>query len=106
MDSFAVLSDNTRRKIIELLARQGELTVKAICSHFSISPPAISQHLKVLKKAKMVTVSRQAQKRIYSLDQSGIGEIEDWLSDVKSQWNARLDSLDDYVLEMKKTNRK
>ncbi|MCR4317328.1 MAG: metalloregulator ArsR/SmtB family transcription factor [Planctomycetes bacterium] len=102
MNTFAALADNNRRAIVELLAKRGEMSASAICANFSISPPAVSQHLKVLKEAKVVQMKKDAQKRLYSLDSSGIGEIEDWLKAVREKWNARLDALDSYLLDLHK----
>ncbi len=67
-----------------------------------MSPPAISQHLKVLKEAKVLHMKKEAQKRIYSLNDSGMNEMENWLLDIKNLWNKRLDNLDKYVLKIKK----
>ncbi len=53
MDMFVALSDPTRRAILELLASRGELTATDIYEQFSVSPQAISQHLKVLREAKL-----------------------------------------------------
>src|SRR6266700_7662831 len=54
MDMFVALSDPTRRAILEILASSGELSATAIYEHFSVSPQAISQHLKALREAKYV----------------------------------------------------
>ncbi|EPG67535.1 toxin-antitoxin system, antitoxin component, ArsR family [Leptospira wolffii serovar Khorat str. Khorat-H2] len=67
-----------------------------------MSPPAISQHLKILKEAKVLRMKKDAQMRIYSLDASGIGELEDWLTDIVNLWNKRLDKLERYLLKIKK----
>ena len=57
MNSFAALADNTRREIVRLVAKNGELTSTEISQNFEMSPPAISQHLKILKEAKDVKES-------------------------------------------------
>lgn len=94
MLSFTALAEPTRFQIVELLAKHGRLPASQISKRFPVSPPAISQHLKVLKEAKLVTVEVQAQQRIYALNQAGIREIDQWLSRVKAQWEARFDALD------------
>ncbi len=101
MNAFVALSDNTRRKIVRLVAVKGELTSTEISKNFKISPPAISQHLKVLKDANVLAMTKQAQKRLYRINDSGIDEIGDWLLDIKKLWNKRLDALDKYLLELK-----
>ena len=92
MDSFAALSDSTRREIVALLAdsdrRAGE-----IAAQFAASPPAISQHLKVLREARLVTVERRGRERIYSLDTDGLAAMEEWAQRMRTRWNSRLDRL-------------
>ena len=103
--AFSALADPTRFRIIEMLAMSGRMPVSRIGSHFAISPPAISQHLKLLKEANLVQVEVQAQQRIYSLNPSGISEIEDWVSKMKQMWEQRFDALDELLKEeVKKSN--
>ncbi|EKJ85050.1 DNA-binding transcriptional ArsR family regulator [Leptospira meyeri] len=101
MNAFAVLADETRRDIVRLVAKNGELTSSEISQNFQISPPAVSQHLKLLKDAKILHVKKEAQKRIYSLNQQGMKEMEDWILEVKNLWTKRLDKLDRYVIKLK-----
>src|ERR1700689_3116331 len=101
MNAFAALADDTRREIVRLVAKNGELTSTEISQNFKMSPPAISQHLKVLKEAQVLTMKKDAQKRIYSLNGSGTDEMEKWLLDIKNLWNKRLDRLDRHLLKMK-----
>ena len=89
---FDALSDPTRRKIVELLA-QREQTAGEIVAHFTMSGPAISQHLKVLRTANLVTVRVAAQRRIYALNPASLGEIDAWLTEIRGFWSARLDAL-------------
>ncbi|TGN03966.1 ArsR/SmtB family transcription factor [Leptospira dzoumogneensis] len=102
MNAFAALADDTRREIVRLVAKNGELTSTEIGQNFKISAPAISHHLKVLKSAKVLNMKKEAQKRIYSLNGPSINEMEDWLLDIIDLWNKRLDKLDRYVLKIKK----
>ena len=93
MTALQALSDPTRQRIVEMLA-SGALSSGEIAGRFSLSPPAISQHLKALKAAKLVTVRAERQKRIYALDPQGVGEISDWVDRIKAFWNPRLDALE------------
>src|SRR5690242_16028011 len=93
MTALQALSDPTRQRIVEMLA-SGALSSGEIAGRFSLSPPAISQHLKALKEAKLVTVRADRQKRIYALDPQGVGEIADWVDRIKAFWNPRLDALE------------
>jgi len=93
MQSFTALADPTRRQIVEMLAT-GELTSGEIGRQFEVSAPAISQHLKVLKEARLVTARVDGQRRIYALDAAGIGEIDAWLQHIRRFWHGRLDELE------------
>ncbi len=70
MLALTALADPTRRQIVEMLA-DGERTAGDITRQFDISAPAISQHLKVLRQARLVSVRADAQRRIYTLDAPG-----------------------------------
>jgi DNA-binding transcriptional ArsR family regulator len=93
MDSFAALADPTRRRILEMLGH-GRLAAGEIGERFTLSAPAISQHLKALRKAGLVRVEVQGQRRIYSLDPDGLAEMDDWIERVRQFWNPRLDDLE------------
>jgi len=93
MDAFHALSDPNRRRIVDLLL-QGEKTSGEIVQAFEISAPAVSQHLKTLKNAKIVHVRPEGQKRIYHLNPDGFADMQAWLSRVSVYWNARLDDLE------------
>jgi DNA-binding transcriptional ArsR family regulator len=93
MLSFAALADPTRRRIVEMLAR-GPLSVGEIASRFTVSASAVSQHLKVLRTAKLVRSRVAAQQRIYELDTEGLAEIESWLDGVGPLWRKRLEALE------------
>jgi len=102
MNAFAALADDTRREIVRLVAKNGQLTSTEISQNFKMSPPAISQHLKILKEANVLNMKKDAQKRLYSLNDSGVSEMEEWLLNIKNLWNKRLDNLDRYLLKIKK----
>lgn len=93
MTALQALSDPTRQRIVEMLA-SGALSSGEIAGRFSLSPPAISQHLKALKQARLVTVRADKQKRIYALDPAGVSEIADWVDRIRAFWIPRLDALE------------
>ncbi len=93
MDSLTALADPTRRQIVELLGR-GERASGDIAEQFDISAPAVSQHLKVLKEARLVQVRVEGQRRVYSLDPEGLQMIDEWLAEVRRFWTGRLDALE------------
>ncbi|MBX3165798.1 MAG: winged helix-turn-helix transcriptional regulator [Candidatus Eremiobacteraeota bacterium] len=92
MQAFAALADPTRRRIVEILSR-GSLSAGEIAGRFTITAPAISQHLKALRQARLVRVRPLAQQRIYELDPAGIGELSQWLQSIQAFWAPRLDRL-------------
>ena len=91
--SLAALADPTRQRIVAMLA-SGALSSGEIAGRFELSAPAISQHLKTLKAAHLVSVRTDKQKRIYSLDPEGVREVSDWVARIQAFWNPRLDALE------------
>ena len=96
MDTFTALSDPTRRRIIESLAL-GESSFGDLANKFDMSRPAVSQHLKALREAGIVTARADAQRRIYRLTDDGLDDIEAWLGKVREFWNRRLDTLEEIL---------
>jgi len=93
VSALQALSDPTRQRIVEMLA-SGALSSGEIAGRFALSPPAISQHLKTLKAARLVTVRADKQKRIYALDPEGVAEVSEWVARIRAFWNPRLDALE------------
>ncbi len=73
----------------------GAMSSGDIARRFDASAPAISQHLRTLRDAKLVRVRAQAQKRFYELDPEGIDEIADWIARIQSFWSEKLDALEE-----------
>ena len=94
MRSLNVLADPTRQRIVEMLAT-GSMSSGDIARRFDVSAPAISQHLRTLRDAKLVRVRAQAQKRFYELDPEGVGELADWIARIRSFWSGKLDALEE-----------
>jgi DNA-binding transcriptional ArsR family regulator len=101
MDIFYALTEPRRRSILEMLAENGQLTATAISKKFKISAPAISQHLKVLREAKLVTMEKKAQQRLYKINPEAFSELEEWTQKMTRVWEGRFDRLDQ-VLEAEK----
>jgi len=98
MDTFIALADPTRRQIIESLAT-GETSFGTLADQFEMSRPAVSQHLKVLRDAGIVTSRADAQRRIYRLSDDGLDEVNAWLGEVQKYWSQRLDMLEQLLGE-------
>ncbi len=94
MDAFSALADPTRRTIVELLAMNGELSTNDIFQNFHFTQPAISQHLKILREAKLVEMEKRAQKHIYTINSYTLQEIENWAQSMTKVWNTRFDQLE------------
>ena len=91
---FGAVSNPTRRRILELL-RSGERSAGDLVAEFPDLPqPAVSRHLRILREAGLVAVSPQAQRRVYSLQPSGLREVDAWLSSYREFWSGRLESLE------------
>src|SRR4051812_34426236 len=101
MDTFTAIAEPTRRHILEMLAADGDLSATDIYRKFRSSPPAISQHLKVLREAKLVRVEKRAQQRIYYINPEPMRELEKWVHRFAAQLEARFERLDG-VLEVEK----
>ena len=84
--AFAALADPTRREVFERLASGGK-SVGELARGLPVSRPAVSQHLKVLKEAGLVTDRAEGARRIYAIDPAGLGAMRAWLDQF---WDAAL----------------
>lgn len=98
METFAALADDTRLRIVDVLAKR-ERSVGDLVALFELSQPAISQHLRVLREAGLVRVRPDAQRRIYSIDPKGLRQIDSWLSRYRKFWARRFDRLEQHMDE-------
>jgi DNA-binding transcriptional ArsR family regulator len=94
MNVFSALVDPTRREILELLAKDGPLSATDIYTKFQASPPAISQHLKVLREARLVKMEKRAQQHMYQINLEGMLEVEGWARQMTQLWSQRFEALD------------
>jgi DNA-binding transcriptional ArsR family regulator len=83
-DVFRAIADPTRRRLLDLL-RGGERTVTDLAQPFHMTTAAISQHLSVLRHARLVTQRRSGTRRLYCLDASKLREAYSWLTRYQSQ---------------------
>src|SRR5919199_4604988 len=89
METFEAIAQPKRREILRLLAA-GELSAGEIASRFAVTQPAISQHLRILKDAGLVTERRDAQRRMYSLRPDGLADLHGFLAEVMPSGLRRL----------------
>ena len=97
--TLSALADPTRRAILARLA-SGERSVTELAQPFAMSLPAISKHLKVLEKAKLIERSREAQWRPCKLAPEPLKEVSSWLDQYRQHWEERLDRLDQYLQDL------
>ena len=95
--SMAALADPTRRRVFELVARRPR-SVADLSREMPVSQPAVSQHLKVLKTARLVRAEPKGASNIYHLDPKGLGEMRAWLD---RMWGNALESFRDEVNALK-----
>ena len=97
---FRALADPTRRTIFEELTRQGEQTVHALTAYAGVSQPAVSKHLTVLKRAKLVRHRREGRETHYRARPDALGPMVDWLNVYGAFWRERFDRLEKVLEEM------
>jgi DNA-binding transcriptional ArsR family regulator len=94
--TFRALADPTRRAMLDLL-RQGSQPAGRIAQAFPISRPAISRHLRLLRRAHLVGERRAGRHRFYHLNPGPLKTVNSWLEHYRSFWEASLAGLKDYV---------
>lgn len=98
MEALAALADPIRREIVETLLVASE-DAGSIASRFDVSRPAVSRHLRVLREAGLVSVERDAQRRVYHIEPGPLNEIDGWLARYRKFWTTKLDALDTHLEE-------
>ena len=89
---FAAISHEARRRMLDLLAEE-ERPVNALAAHFSMRRPAVSQHLRVLLDAGLVTEQRHGRERRYRLRAENLRPVRDWIARYDLFWDDRLGRL-------------
>ena len=97
-DVFAVLANPVRRRILEML-RQRPRTVNALVEEFRQQRPAVSEHLQVLRRARLVRDERRGRERYYHLSPARLAEVDHWLKPFEHYWRKRLQALADTLDE-------
>jgi len=90
--TFSALADPTRRAVLDLL-RQGSQPAGRIAQAFPVSRPAISKHLRLLRRAHLVQERREGRNRLYQLNPEPLKAVDSWLEQYRSFWSASLTSL-------------
>jgi DNA-binding transcriptional ArsR family regulator len=95
-DVFGAISHPARRRMLDLLA-QADHSVSAIAGQFQMSRPAVSQHLRVLLDAGLVTERRHGRERHYRLVPDRLGPVRDWLAHYERFWDDHLRRLREHL---------
>src|SRR5438445_9939974 len=103
--TFAALADPTRRAILARLAA-GEAPVTELAEPFEMSLPAISRHLKVLRRAGLIARGRDAQWRPCRLRPGPLKDAADWLEHYRRFWEESFDRLEDYLRDLQTKEKK
>jgi DNA-binding transcriptional ArsR family regulator len=99
---FKALADPTRRAIFEGLARDGEQTVHALTRRARISQPAVSKHLTILKRARLVGHRHEGRETHYSARPQALAPLVDWMTLYGAFWRDRFDQLENLLERMDK----
>ena len=99
-DIFTAISHPARRQMLDLLV-ETERTVNAISGHFEMSRPAVSQHLRILLDAGLVSEQRHGRERRYRLMPSRLKPLRDWLAHYERFWDTHLQRLQDHLMKDK-----
>src|SRR6516162_5181907 len=91
-DVFGAISDRARRRMLDLLVA-ADRSVNAIAGHFPMSRPAVSQHLRVLLDAGLVTEERHGRERRYRLVPARLAPVREWIARYERFWDDRLQRL-------------
>ncbi len=96
--TFAAIADPTRRAILARLKR-GSASVNELAEPFAISLPAVSRHLKVLERARLIARERDAQWRRCRLTATPLKAAAEWMGQYRAFWEARFDALESFLEE-------
>jgi len=94
--TFQALADPTRRAVLDLL-RRGSQPAGTIAGAFPVSRPAISKHLRLLRRAHLVREHREGRHRVYQLNPEPLRAVDSWLNQYRRFWSANLASLKAFV---------
>ncbi|HEX2637082.1 MAG TPA: metalloregulator ArsR/SmtB family transcription factor [Gemmatimonadales bacterium] len=97
---FHALSNPTRREVLERLS-VGPATVSELAAPFDMQLPSFVQHLSVLEQSRLVRSKKRGRVRTYEIAPERLKVAEDWLTERRRSWEARLNRFDEYVKQLK-----
>lgn len=90
---FAALANSTRRDLLRLLLDEGQQPVQQLADHFDMRRPSISEHLKILREAGLVSERKQGRQRYYHLEAGPLLDVQEWLQPYARFWHEKLTNL-------------
>ena len=97
IDVYLAIADKTRRAMLARLASEGERSVSELVEPFSISQPAVSKHLRILREAGLVSSRQQGRSRLYRVEADKLLDVFEWVSQFEKYWDDKLDALGAYL---------
>ena len=94
-DVFNAIAEPRRREILDLLARRGEQAVGELVGALRIAQPAVSKHLGVLRRVRIVSVRRRGRSRVYQLNAKELKPVHDWVKNYEQFWNHHISRIKD-----------
>ena len=98
--AYQALADPTRRQMVARLSR-GPASVSELAEPLAMSLPAVLQHLRMLEASGLVQSEKKGRVRTCRIEPEALGAAESWIAEQRSQWEARLDRLEDYLETLK-----
>lgn len=102
-DVFQAIADPIRRDIIGLLANE-VLTVNAVADNFSVSRPAVSKHLRILRECGIVNITKHGRERYCSIEPRSLQPVASWVEQYRQLWEEKLDAFEQYLTELQTKN--
>src|SRR6478609_8206258 len=103
-DTFQAIADPTRREILSMIAYK-PLNVNSVSEKFSVSRPAVYKHLKILTECGLVVIKQQGRERYCEARLEKLNEVASWVEQYKKFWEAKFDSLEDYLQKVQSKNK-
>lgn len=97
--TFDALANPARRELLHLLLDHGEQPVNQLAAHFAMRRPSVSEHLKVLRDAGLVSERKRGRQRYYGIRPQPLVELRDWLAPFESFWQRKMGNLRDLLDE-------
>jgi DNA-binding transcriptional ArsR family regulator len=102
-DVFQAIADPTRREIIRMISNQS-LSLNTVASHFEISRPAISKHIKILTECGLIEIRQLGRERFCEARLRPLQEVSSWIAQYQQFWTSKLDALEQFLHEESAAN--